>query len=71
MRLPAGGISVVVTGQLGAAALLCSAIEIAGPAARHAQTAYSPMLEVPARGVPVASTVSPQIAGFFDKHLGR
>jgi hypothetical protein len=70
MRPPAGGIS-VVAGQSGAPALLCAAMEIAGLAAGHAQTANSPMLEVPARAVPVPSTVSPQMAGFVDSHLGR
>jgi epsilon-lactone hydrolase len=55
------GIRVFVTGKFGAATLLCAAITIGNPAAQ-AQTAETPMLQVPARSVPVPSTVSPQMA---------
>jgi epsilon-lactone hydrolase len=46
----------------GATALLCAAAGWAGSAAGQTQTANSPMLEVPARSVPVPSDVSPQMA---------
>src|SRR6202171_1685295 len=46
----------------GATALLCVAIGMVGSPAGHAQTAGAAMLEVPARSVPVPSTVSPQMA---------
>ena len=48
--------------KFGAIAFLCAAIEITGSAALHAQTADAPMLQVPARAVPVPSDVSPQMA---------
>src|ERR1700738_4853194 len=62
MRRRASGIRMVVTGQLSATALLCAAMGTAGLAAAHAQTANSPMLEVPAHSVPVPTDVSPQMA---------
>jgi epsilon-lactone hydrolase len=62
MRRSVGGIRMVVPRQLGIATLLCAAMEMTGPAAGHAQTANPPMLEVPARAVPVPSDVSPQMA---------
>ena len=46
----------------GATALLCAAAGWTGQAAGQAQTANSPMLDVPARAVPVPSDVSPQMA---------
>jgi len=52
----------VVARQLGIITLLCTAMEMTGTAAGNAQTANSPMLEVPARAVPVPTTVSPQMA---------
>ena len=48
--------------KFGAMAFLCAAIEITGSAALHAQNADAPMLQVPARAVPVPSDVSPQMA---------
>jgi epsilon-lactone hydrolase len=62
MRLPADGIGVGVTGKFRAAACLCAAIGIVSFAPGHAQTADAPMLQVPARSVPVPTTVSPQMA---------
>ena len=62
MRLPADGIGVCVTGKFRAAVRLCAAIGIASFAPGHAQTADAPMLQVPARSVPVPTTVSPQMA---------
>jgi monoterpene epsilon-lactone hydrolase len=56
------GIRVFVTGKFGAAAFLCVAIAIGSPAAVRAQTTETPMLQVPARSVPVPTTVSPQLA---------
>jgi hypothetical protein len=41
-----------------------------GSPAGHAQTAGAAMLEVPARSVPVPTTVSPQMAK-IDKDLGN
>src|SRR3984893_17005964 len=58
----AGGIRTTVKRQLSATALLCAAMGMAGLMAGHAQTANPPMLEVPARAVPVPTTVSPQMA---------
>src|ERR1700730_9580585 len=58
----AGGIRTTVKRQLSATALLCAAMGMAGLMAGHAQTANPPMLEVPARSVPVPTTVSPQMA---------
>jgi monoterpene epsilon-lactone hydrolase len=55
MKRPAGGIQTFVTSALRATTLLCIAMGMAGAAA--AQT-----LDVPARSVPVPSTVSPQMA---------
>jgi acetyl esterase/lipase len=55
MEQPAGGIQTFVTLTLRATTLLCVAMGTAGAAA--AQT-----LDVPARSVPVPSTVSPQMA---------
>jgi epsilon-lactone hydrolase len=54
------GIRVFVTG--GAAAFLCVAMAIGNPAPGQAQTAETPMLQVPAHAVPVPATVSPQLA---------
>jgi epsilon-lactone hydrolase len=62
MRRPADGIRVSVTGKFGVSALLCVAIGIGGSAAGIAQTADMPMLQVPARSVPVPTTVIPQMA---------
>jgi monoterpene epsilon-lactone hydrolase len=56
------GIRNFATGKFGAAAFLCVAIAIGNPAATWAQTADAPMLQVPARAVPVPATVSPQLA---------
>jgi acetyl esterase/lipase len=62
MRGSASGIRVLAIRKLSAAALLCIAMGAVGPSAGRAQTADAPMLEVPARSVPVPSTVSPQMA---------
>jgi monoterpene epsilon-lactone hydrolase len=48
--------------KFGAIAVLCAAIEITGSVAVRAQNADAPMLQVPARAVPVPSDVSPQMA---------
>jgi epsilon-lactone hydrolase len=48
--------------KLSAAAFLCAAVGAVGLPAGHAQTADTGMLQVPARSVPVPSTVSPQLA---------
>jgi acetyl esterase/lipase len=56
------GIRVFVTGKFGAAAFLCVALAIGTPPAARAQATETPMLQVPARLVPVPSTVSPQLA---------
>jgi epsilon-lactone hydrolase len=48
--------------KLSAAPFLCAAMLAVGSAAGHAQTADTGMLQVPARSVPVPSTVSPQMA---------
>src|SRR5260370_24549342 len=61
MRRSSGGIRMVVARELGLA-LLCAGMEMIGPAAGSAQTTNPPMLEVPARAVPVPTTVSPQMA---------
>jgi monoterpene epsilon-lactone hydrolase len=60
MTAPAGATRIIVT--LGATAMLCTAAGLAGLSAGQAQTANAPMLEVPARSVPVPATVSPQMA---------
>src|SRR5216684_5890825 len=70
MRTPANRNHIPVTCRLtckstwksGATALLCAAIGMVGSPAGHAQTAGAAMLEVPARSVPVPTTVSPQMA---------
>jgi monoterpene epsilon-lactone hydrolase len=48
--------------RVGAAALLCTAMTLAGSSAGHAQSADATMLQVPAKAVPVPGTVSPQLA---------
>jgi epsilon-lactone hydrolase len=48
--------------KFGAIAVLCAAVEVLGSSAVHAQNADAPMLQVPARAVPVPSDVSPQMA---------
>src|ERR1700754_656638 len=48
--------------KFGATGLWCGAIAMMGLTAGHAQTAETSVLEVPARSVPVPSTVSPQMA---------
>jgi epsilon-lactone hydrolase len=48
--------------KFGAIAVLCAAIEITASAAVYAQATDAPMLQVPARAVPVPSDVSPQMA---------
>jgi epsilon-lactone hydrolase len=62
MRKPANGIRNVVTSRLRAATLLCAAMAMAGLTAAQAQTAATGILDVPARSVPVPTTVSPQMA---------
>jgi epsilon-lactone hydrolase len=62
MRRTTDGIRIFVTDKFGVAAFLCVAIAIGNPATGRAQTADAPMLQVPARAVPVPSTVSPQMA---------
>jgi epsilon-lactone hydrolase len=54
MKKPAAGNSTAVTTKLSAATLLCAAMVLT--------TAHSQTLDVPARSVPVPSTVSPQLA---------
>jgi epsilon-lactone hydrolase len=60
--MPAAGDRMLVLRKSGAAMFLCAAMGIAGLPIAHAQTADAPMLQVPARSVPVPSTVSPQMA---------
>jgi epsilon-lactone hydrolase len=55
-------IRTVLTWKFGAAALFCAAAGMVGLTAGHAQIANSSVLEVPARSVPVPTTVSPQMA---------
>jgi epsilon-lactone hydrolase len=62
METPATGNPVFVTWKWSATALLCAAVGISGLSAAKAQTVSAPMLEVPARAVPVPSDVSPQLA---------
>jgi acetyl esterase/lipase len=68
MGRPASGIRILVTWKFSvtwkssATVLLCAAVGMLGLSAGSAQTANPPMLEVPARAVPVPSTVSPQMA---------
>jgi monoterpene epsilon-lactone hydrolase len=62
MRRRASGILKAVRRHFTARALLCAAMGMAGLAVAHAQTANSPVLEVPAHSVPVPTTVSPQMA---------
>jgi epsilon-lactone hydrolase len=62
MRLWANETGAGAAGKLRAAMRVCVAIGIVGFAPGHAQTADAPMLQVPARSVPVPSTVSPQMA---------
>jgi epsilon-lactone hydrolase len=69
MRGPASGSRVLAAWKLGAPALLCAAMGAVGPSAGQAQTADAPMLEVPARSVPVPSTVSPQMAKIIGQPL--
>jgi monoterpene epsilon-lactone hydrolase len=57
MKKPATGIRTVVSSTRRATTLLCAAMGIAGLTTAHAQT-----LDVPARSVPVPTTVSPQMA---------
>jgi monoterpene epsilon-lactone hydrolase len=57
MKKPISGIWKVVTSKLRAATLLCAAMGMVGSTAADAQA-----LDVPARSVPVPSTVSPQMA---------
>jgi len=57
MKQPAAGIRTFVTSALRAATLLCAAMGMVESTAAQAQT-----LDVPARSVPVPSTVSPQMA---------
>ncbi len=62
MRRTTDGIRFSGSGKFGTAAFLCVAIAIGNSAPVRAQTAETPMLQVPARLVPVPSTVSPQMA---------
>jgi monoterpene epsilon-lactone hydrolase len=62
MRTQVDGNRTLASRKPGAAVLLCAAMGISGLSAAHAQTAETPMLQVPARSVPVPSTVSPQMA---------
>jgi acetyl esterase/lipase len=61
MKKPAAGNRTFVTSRLRATAL-CAAMGATGLPAATAQTAATPVLEVPARSVPVPTTVSPQLA---------
>jgi monoterpene epsilon-lactone hydrolase len=64
--MPANGVRIFATWKLmrklNAAVLGCTAMGIVGLPAAHAQSANSAALEVPARSVPVPTTVSPQMA---------
>jgi monoterpene epsilon-lactone hydrolase len=62
MRRTTDGIRVFVGGKPGLAVFLCVAIAIGNSVMAQAQTADAPMLQVPARSVPVPATVSPQMA---------
>jgi epsilon-lactone hydrolase len=62
MKSPAEGSRACAMSGFGAAALLCAAIGALYPGASQAQTAEVPILQVPARAVPVPSSVSPQMA---------
>jgi hypothetical protein len=62
MRKPADRVRFVVTRQLRTAVFLCAAMAMIGFPAARAQTADAGMLNVPARSVPVPSSVSPQMA---------
>jgi monoterpene epsilon-lactone hydrolase len=48
--------------KFGVTAVLCAAMGISGSVAVRAQSTEAPMLQVPARAVPVPSDVSPQMA---------
>src|SRR4051795_2493779 len=61
MSAPANEIRIRVTWKP-AAAVLCAAVGMLSAASGNAQTANAPVLEVPARSVPVPGTVSPQMA---------
>jgi epsilon-lactone hydrolase len=61
MRRLANAIDVAFARKWRATAALCAAMGMVGLPTGHAQTS-SPMLQVPARSVPVPSTVSPQMA---------
>jgi epsilon-lactone hydrolase len=69
MRKPAVGNRVLVSLKCRAATLLCAAMGLAGLPAAYAQTADAPMLQVPARAVPVPSDVSPQMAKIIGQPL--
>jgi epsilon-lactone hydrolase len=69
MRTPPGGDRTLVSRKWSAAALLCAAMGMAGLPAAVAQTADAPMLQVPARAVPVPSDVSPQMAKIIGQPL--
>jgi monoterpene epsilon-lactone hydrolase len=62
MRAPTNGNHRFFNRQSIAKALLCAAVAMLGSGACNAQTASAPVLEVPARSVPVPGTVSPQMA---------
>lgn len=62
MGSPGLGIRACVTSSFGAAALLCAAVGAVCFSAVRAQTAETPVLQVPPRSVPVPATVSPQMA---------
>jgi acetyl esterase/lipase len=62
MKKSTAGIRTFVTETLRATTLLCAAMGAAGLPAATAQTAAPPVLELPARSVPVPTTVSPQMA---------
>src|SRR5580704_17264598 len=69
MRTPAAGNRTLVSPKWRAATLLCAAMGLAALPAVHAQTADAPMLQVPARAVPVPSDVSPQMAKIIGQPL--
>jgi monoterpene epsilon-lactone hydrolase len=62
MKAAMDGNRAFLSQELGVAALFCAAMGLTGISAAQAQTAQAPMLEIPARSVPVPSTVSPQMA---------
>jgi monoterpene epsilon-lactone hydrolase len=68
MRTPSEPSRIAVSRNLGAT-LLCAAMGMTGFSAAYAQTTDAAKLEVPARSVPVPTTVSPQMAKIIGQPL--